>query len=314
MRFAVVSIGVGLLSAALLVGPSGSVALGQVHAQSASELVNAEGPESPIIVSLGDSYSSGEGAAYSGYDYDEGTNGANNKCHRSEIAWPRLVGATQEQHFACSGAKAANLRIGGGDDKDKDNNPKSQIQRLAAYDADLLRTEGRHVDMVTLTIGGNDMGFAKIIGDCLKNNNCLAGFMADEDEHLAYLKNEVFDVLTQIKFATPAKIKLVGYPRLVPANDEKASNCGWLTPIERTRVNKLVEDINNVYRGLADNRVDYISIVDALEGHELCTKDSWVVPVSPGRNVTLDGQRPEQGHPSRKGQLAIASVVEPELH
>jgi hypothetical protein len=39
------------------------------------------------IVSLGDSFSSGEGTG----TYDSGT-GGNHGCHRSYLAWPRLLG------------------------------------------------------------------------------------------------------------------------------------------------------------------------------------------------------------------------------
>ncbi|MGH7485567.1 MAG: SGNH/GDSL hydrolase family protein, partial [bacterium] len=57
-------------------------------------------------VSLGDSFSSGEGAA----PFDAGTSQENgNGCDRSAKAWPRLLGVPKADHFACSGATTADF-------------------------------------------------------------------------------------------------------------------------------------------------------------------------------------------------------------
>jgi peptidoglycan hydrolase-like protein with peptidoglycan-binding domain len=290
---------------------------GQVGAQTADALqaeydalpppVDSPRPGKPIptIVALGDSYSSGEGAGYGG-SYDPGTNTKSNKCHRAETAWPRILGVSQEHHLACSGAEVTNVINGAG----KDDDPRSQIDRLRDIETGLA-AQGRHVEIVTLTIGGNDLGFARIIGDCWKNNNCLAGFMKDKPGHLEKLRINVSSVLEDITDAAPAAdIVLVGYPRLVPLDDQPATNCGWLTPVERARVNELALDIDRTLSRFTAENLRYVSTLDALSGHELCTSQSWMVPVQP---IARDPDRPEQGHPTSDGQQAIADLVRPVL-
>src|SRR5688572_9494164 len=61
-----------------------------------------------LIVSMGDSYSSGEGAG----DYDGETANPLNECHRSTHAWPRKLGVQKGHHTACSGAKLTHLTKG----------------------------------------------------------------------------------------------------------------------------------------------------------------------------------------------------------
>jgi hypothetical protein len=63
------------------------------------------------IVALGDSEISGEGAG----NYQSGTNGPSNYCHRSLNAWIMVTAIPADVHvnLACSGANSSNLRLGG---------------------------------------------------------------------------------------------------------------------------------------------------------------------------------------------------------
>lgn len=92
-------------------------------------------------VALGDSYASGEGLA----PYVGGTGG----CRRSARSYPALLSATGPGRFreltsaACSGAVTGDVLA-------------SQVSAL--------RTE---TSTVTLTVGGNDAGFASVVAACL---------------------------------------------------------------------------------------------------------------------------------------------------
>jgi hypothetical protein len=97
------------------------------------------------VVAVGDSYASGEGAIGSGW-----TNAA---CHVSSLAGPanaagllNTVRATSFTSLACSGSTTANLLGTGG-----------QLSRIPS---------GR-VDALTMSIGGNDIGFAGIVSTCM---------------------------------------------------------------------------------------------------------------------------------------------------
>ncbi len=112
-------------------------------------------------IALGDSYSSGEGNA----PYLEGTNTDANHCHRSYRAYAEsltlaIPAATTLSFAACSGATTADL-VG----RNRDNRGEEpQLDRIKAGQS-----------LVTLTIGGNDVGFAQILESCIYTKNVIVG-------------------------------------------------------------------------------------------------------------------------------------------
>jgi lysophospholipase L1-like esterase len=258
-------------------------------------------------VALGDSYSSGEGNR----PFDPGTDvfirGRRlNGCHRSESAWPRLLGVTAGDHLACSRAVITDL-FHGQERRPPDN--VGQIRRLRAIERALSRQNG-HVDLVTITIGGNDFGFGPSITRCFFLNDCFHNFDAAVKKVRA-LRRPLVRALKRIQVAAPrARVALVGYPRIFPAQQSDNVACGWLTPTERQRANTLAAWFNTVYTQAAVRaHVTFISVADALDGHELCTNDSWMFEVNP----FVYGRDQRQGHPLSSGQAAIAEIVRPFL-
>lgn len=143
--------------------------------------VDAQGiaDEDIWIVSLGDSFASGEGnpnnigAPVNAWKWmDE------EKCHRSRWGWPYLVAEKAAVRYtrpvylsflACSGGK---LREGllepftaGGVHR------TPQLDRLAQ----LIEAAGRIPNAVLLSGGGNDIGFADIVLECITPGNCPGG-------------------------------------------------------------------------------------------------------------------------------------------
>jgi len=111
---------------------------------------------STAAVALGDSEISGEGAG----NYEAGTNGPDNYCHRSLNAWIKRVslGVSAHINLACSGARSANLRIGG------------PGQYGEASQADQLESVARKyaVRYVFVTVGANDdPRFGPTAEDCV---------------------------------------------------------------------------------------------------------------------------------------------------
>jgi lysophospholipase L1-like esterase len=102
---------------------------------------------------MGHSYSSGEANP----PFDSGTDVGGNTCHRSTAAWPQVLGRSNTSqlnlvaHIACSGTTKSALT-----GWFKGEAP--QIDQLA-------RTPGS--DVITVTFGGNDLGFANIIAVCV---------------------------------------------------------------------------------------------------------------------------------------------------
>jgi PKD repeat protein len=104
----------------------------------------------PRYVALGDSYQSGEGVP----PFIAGTDQSNNLCHRSMGAYAELItGRTNVppgvEFWACSGATIPNFYNG-------EWNEPAQIGQLA----------GKPATLVTLGVGGNDIGFDRIATTC----------------------------------------------------------------------------------------------------------------------------------------------------
>ncbi|MFE0452866.1 GDSL-type esterase/lipase family protein [Streptomyces sp. NPDC058914] len=136
------------------------------------------GKPNHMVVAMGDSFSSGEGASEGNRDYYPETNywnkqveGSRNACHRSKYAWSRqatLPGETlsvgelddswsarMDYHMiACSGARTYNVRF---------------QQQSAAWELPQLEQGylDQHTTLVTISIGGNDSRFGHIITQCV---------------------------------------------------------------------------------------------------------------------------------------------------
>jgi lysophospholipase L1-like esterase len=241
--------------------------------------------------SLGDSYSSGEGAG----PFDQGTqHSGGNGCDRSSKAWPRLLGVPKANHFACSGAKTIDFYESTKEDT-------SQLERLRALAA------REPISKVYVTIGGNDLGFSHIIKDCL-THSCLRQMDKVELPKLRdQVRPAVIKALDETRTAAPgAQVLMVGYPNLIPSQGSSFVNCGWMTDGEKPRVWKLEDALDTALSEAASSAgVSYISIRDALRGHELCTRDSWINPIGLARPSNVQ----QEGHPNADGQEAIAKAV-----
>jgi hypothetical protein len=240
---------------------------------------------------LGDSYSSGEGNPP--FDPDSGG------CHRSPAGWPRVV-ARQDPaivltaHIACSGATSRALRH-------RSDEEPPQLRQLSSLP--------RPADLVTITIGGNDIGFARVLADCYVSDCVL-------DRGLARARTRIRRTLPRtlardyrsLVTADPhGTVLVVGYPRLFPGSRAESVGCAWLSERERRTLNQLAGLLDRtVARSVRRAGLQYVSVLHALDHHELCTRRSWVYPIGP-----LGGQL--RGHPLHAGQDAIAAIVRPRL-
>jgi lysophospholipase L1-like esterase len=242
---------------------------------------------------LGDSYSSGEGNP----PFDDGTDTPLDQCHRSPAAWPRIIAREDPRiglvaHLACSGATSRDLRH-------RYNGERAQLRRLSSRD----------VDLVTITIGGNDIGFGEVLTDCFVSDCVRDGGLARARRRIEHrLPRHLARDYRGLKRAAPdATVVVVGYPRLFPGTEAEQVGCGWLSDRERVTLNRLATLLDRrIQRSARRAGVEYVSVLPALEHHELCTRDSWVYPIGP-----TGGQL--RGHPLRPGQRALARIVQPRL-
>lgn len=276
-------------------------------------------------VGMGDSYSSGEGAG----SYDSGTDAprltfggpVHNRCHRSEHAYARLsqpplysssvhsytggVTDSRVDFIACSGATTVNVdEYGTGQ---YDNEPTQLSQGKLSY----------RTNLVTLSLGGNDIGFADIIKKCVFRRDCLrkgevGGMPLTEwiDGRLAALPGKLEPILSDIRTKAPnATVVLMGYPKVFPASDGRG--CPDLSLMFRGDAmdwaNSLADRLDTTMASAAaDAGVHFRSVQNAFSGHEICGPDgSWIIPlISPGIPdlFNLQVYSAESFHPNQDGQ------------
>lgn len=227
-----------------------------------------------------------------------------NSCHRAPSAWSFVVAKASQaiedavQNAACSGAKINDVL------RNSFKGEQPQVRRLEFLE------KRKQVDLVTITIGGNDLGFSTIIADCfIKPIACDRGRLQDTGSDPADgIGQEALriqnDVIPALKRAAPnARVVLVGYPRVLPQS-AALIRCGQFTDSERVAVNRYVANINRAWKAAAVAAgVAFVDVYNALDGHELCTIDSHVRPIF-GNPFNS-----EQGHPNIAGQVDYADAV-----
>src|ERR1700722_10489568 len=149
-------------------------------------VAHAEGPGSgtPTVVSLGDSYISGEAGRWAGNTnkssseidalgstaYDDNASGTSeliSGCHRSKSAEVYIGGGVSGENLACSGAKTSTFTEGStfkpGIDFYSSGGKEGQALMLQHFAA------SHNVKLVALTIGGNNFNFASIVTTCVED-------------------------------------------------------------------------------------------------------------------------------------------------
>ena len=157
-----------------------------VVALPAPALADGPGSGTPTVVTIGDSYISGEAGRWAGNTnngsqyvdalgstayYDNASNTAETipRCHRSHAAEVHLGGGVNGMNLACSGAKTATYTDSNGyfkpglDFYDSGAGNQGQAKMLQAY------ASSHNVTMVAVSIGGNDFNFGSIVQSCVSD-------------------------------------------------------------------------------------------------------------------------------------------------
>jgi lysophospholipase L1-like esterase len=224
----------------------------------------------PSYVALGDSYSSGTGTR--SYLAD-GTS-----CLRSVYAYPSLIASAKGYALnfrACSGAKVADVS-------------STQLSALTSGTA-----------YVTISVGGNDAGFADVLTTCAQPawlSNCTGAV----DRAQSYIRNTLPAALNtlyaSIRARAPqAKVTVVGYPRIF--NGEDCNLLTWFSPTEETRLNATADLINSTTAARAAAAgFTFANPTSRFVGHAVCDSTEWINGLS---NPVVESYHPNKsGHSS----------------
>ncbi len=287
-----------------------------------------------IIVSLGDSYSSGEGIEpFFGQEQENAVKVQDEDwlAHRSQLCWsgqltlPGVSGTMAEHRgenwffVAASGAETVHLKnsfVKRYTLKDVQGS-KALAPQLDVFDGIAPGT----VDYVTLSLGGNDAGFSSII-------TCAAGF-GDTDlttkleqvwTHFyeaggirENLKQSYYDIS---EAAGPqARIIVAGYPPLLSPDGNpwiKAANCTAVneaTALFNDEIERLVAECSD--EGL---NIFFVPVEEEFAGHEAYAEDAYL------NGVVLFAQAQDLDkntfvssysvHPNAEGAKAYARAVQ----
>lgn len=275
----------------------------------------ANGVQPRGVVALGDSYSSGEGAADAAFPYLPGTDDSDhNLCHQSRRAWPTQVATAvtlkwPTASFACSGAVAQDLALGQYPTSLVPLARTGQLSQLENWSA--LHGDPR---VLTLTLGGNDAGFPGFISSCISSvTTCADPPQINQTESdLLAAANLVFASLTELRKRHPhTEIYLSAYPRLI---DGASASCGAnvgapaFDQYERRLTDAASIALNGLLSAAAEKAgVTFVDVSGALGAHVLCgtAEPSWINGLTIGDDVLIFGL--ESFHPHGQGQDAWAA-------
>jgi GDSL-like Lipase/Acylhydrolase family len=235
------------------------------------------GPRVLEYVALGDSYASGTGA---GQYYVPGPAA----CKRSFLAYSyRLAGAlTPEGHVLNPKNKACdNAWIAYYDD---------WAQPVPGIEGKQSMHLSRDTGLVTISMGGNDLGFGSIVLRCINplNHSCMVeegGSLVPPETWSTVqfqLMRIYIDILSRI--APDGQLVVLTYPNVVDFSRLNGNNANCLVPhlsdAELTMLDELVTDVRDMIDEavIATGRADRIRVVDmsdAFEGHSVCDDDPW---------------------------------------
>lgn len=280
--------------------------------------------ERPIrYLAVGDSYSSGEGLEASELEGDERCQRArgtlNDDGKWEKIVWPALLaeavkaGAVESglddfEFQACTGATTQDLR--------------EQISNAG---------ESKRWDLITITVGGNDVDFGEIVDDCAGGDSTLEKLAVagtcdvSKDEVAASIENlgqaalpDAFDQLAEVA-EDGALILVLGYPQIIedPAEwsfiSKALVGCARLSTFDATWLRSMGDLLNSVTASaVSDARQRhphltwrFVDVAENFDDNTNCSDDdSWLHSWT---QAAPDFRRDERAfHPNASGHIALA--------
>jgi lysophospholipase L1-like esterase len=209
--------------------------------------------------------------------------------------------------LACSGA-VLNDVLDGRRRSGQPERRRSQIGRISGTPA-----------LITITIGGNDLGFSKVLKDCIVSN-CIRDYNHasgdDLDRAIDTLARQLPTAYRRLQAAAPAaRVAVVDYPELFPDSDpaHPTPNCAaedLITPAEGNYLNDKVQRADVAILDAAHQAgVTAVDVSTALKGGELSCSGTQYLNHTDLHLKVLKGSF----HPNAMGQERLAAAVQAAL-
>ncbi|MFD0409081.1 SGNH/GDSL hydrolase family protein [Kitasatospora sp. NPDC127116] len=289
-----------------------AVALGAALALTSTS-AQAAGAAPKHYVALGDSYAAGAGVPSQSAGL----------CLRSDRNYGHLVAAALKSgrytDVTCSAAKIKAMTQPQYDAFIRVNDPQ-----LDAVTAD--------TDLVTLGIGGNDLaasdlGLGELVATCIAGAvvNPLGTPCKDVYHHGHWdwssmswqygtddlaerirttIAPQLADTLKRIHAKAPgARVLLVGYPSVLPADGSKCILRQPVTPGDVEYMHGVLNKLNAALKSTAAaNGATYVDTATPTLGHDVCSDDRWIEGALPGSPAV-------PFHPNATGEQVMAQAV-----
>ncbi|MGI5415417.1 SGNH/GDSL hydrolase family protein [Actinomadura luteofluorescens] len=253
-------------------------------------------------VALGDSYSAGVGA--------EATVGDQNpldRCHRTSKAYYHEVSqafrfAKGSAFWACSGATTDDVLDGRGGEP-------PQIGRV-----------GRDTSLITISIGGNDVGFSRVLAGCVVKLPWGRGCSGQGEEiarRMAGLRESLPALLAEITARAPeARVIVMSYPKAF--SEVSGVDGDNITVPDQRWLNARAYELGGVIRqsvmeadarkvaGHRHGSVEFVDAFSAFAGHEVGSRDAYMNGLT--LNLAALEAEPRSYHPTVAGQQALARL------
>ena len=281
-------------------------------------------------LALGDSFASGEGA----YDYKPNTDVEGNMCHLSTVSYPYLIknvlNMSYSESVACSGAKIKDVYTKYNKLYENDD-PQAKGKDDSSYDTEIFTNflpgyrrqtefvEAKKPEIITISIGGNDINFGKKLLYSILNQYSCYDNPASKKKIFNEISNQ-FNELTKtyqgLKEAYEgARIYVIGYPYIVKPGGNCANNVRFSAE-ELQLAEDIEHDLNKAIE-LAAKKVGvyYVDTSNAFEGARLCEAESWKLAVN---GVTAGNDKPfnlgpvgnESYHPNKLGHTLYKKIIQ----
>lgn len=285
------------------------------------------------VVALGDSYAAGQGAPNERFKWwmpwsQERPTWEQRRCNRSRYAPTsqvverlRQAGRIVRLHsYTCSGADIENGLLQGYAGQEPEPSPPlldPQLQALEDRDA-----EPGGVQAATLSIGGNDIWFARVIASCLISKECEVIDPAI-DAKLAALPAKLATLAGRLNGVFPGepwRVLLTEYPDPAQASDGSPCNrrprwdaLGRIDAAESAWAESVVKKLNHRLCTAAHLHgwTWVAGPAAAYEKHGWCASDNWINTAgeSSAMQRTIFGTL----HPNQAGHHVTADALEAPL-
>lgn len=218
-------------------------------------------PRTLDYVALGDSYAAGYGGG-----------ALLDACGRTAEGYPALLDALDRVALAsnqsCAGATAFSTPPG------PPEGPLDLPEQIDALVSGSLI--GRETDLVTITIGGNDVRFGEIVAACAGPDVPVACAPAI-DAATAYaqtaLAEQLRSSLARLRSLAPrAEIVLAGYPHLF-----EEGSPGPLSAPAQALFNEGTDKLNATLAAQLGRDSTFVDVVDEFSGHGVGAAEPWII-------------------------------------